>query len=211
MSGSSDVMFPASTPSAPATTLASTVFAIERALGESPTSMPETSFSDAARVARPNRVQRYIAASATAAATTIPTRMKLSTGTWPPSIATVCVGRNAAGTCGVLPKAIVTQRLGEQQHAERADQLPERSGRPQRPEARELDDNADDRGEHDREHEADGRVDRRPVFARVERPEGVPGQHRHRAGADVDDPRTAVRQNYAERDARDQGAPAEAE
>ena len=46
------------TPSPPATTHASTVFVIDRRLGDRPASIAETSFSDAARVARPNRVQR---------------------------------------------------------------------------------------------------------------------------------------------------------
>ena len=47
-----------STPSPPATTQARTVFMIARRLGDRPTSIAETSFSDAALVARPKGVQR---------------------------------------------------------------------------------------------------------------------------------------------------------
>ncbi len=42
----------------PATTDASTVFASDSWFGDRPASIPAISFSEAARVARPNRVQR---------------------------------------------------------------------------------------------------------------------------------------------------------
>jgi hypothetical protein len=48
----------ASTPIPPATRQASSVLAIDRRLGDSPTSIADTSFSDAALVARPKRLQR---------------------------------------------------------------------------------------------------------------------------------------------------------
>ncbi len=48
----------ASTPSPPATRQASTVLIIDRPFGDSPASVAETSSSDAARVARPKRLQR---------------------------------------------------------------------------------------------------------------------------------------------------------
>ena len=48
----------ARTPRPPATTLESSVFTIDRRFGESPASIAATSFSDAARVANPNRLQR---------------------------------------------------------------------------------------------------------------------------------------------------------
>ena len=49
---------PASTPRPPATRLASKVFAIDSWLGDSPASIADTSLSEAALVARPNRLQR---------------------------------------------------------------------------------------------------------------------------------------------------------
>jgi hypothetical protein len=82
-----------STPSPPATTLASTVFAIARRLGERPTSIAETSLSDDARVDRPNGVQRYIAARSIATTTTIPASQNRSSGTTRSKIVTVPVGR----------------------------------------------------------------------------------------------------------------------
>jgi hypothetical protein len=62
----------ATIPIAPAKADASTVLASESWPGERPTSMPKTSFSDAARVAKPSRVNRNKAASASAITTTIP-------------------------------------------------------------------------------------------------------------------------------------------
>ena len=57
--GRAEVTGAASTPSVPSNEARrAAVLAIERRLGESPASMPETSFSEAARVARPKRVQR---------------------------------------------------------------------------------------------------------------------------------------------------------
>ena len=65
----------AMTPTPPATRLASSVFTIERRFGERPASMPLTSFSEAARVARPKRVKRYRAQSTIADAMTMPAMM----------------------------------------------------------------------------------------------------------------------------------------
>lgn len=48
----------ASTPSSPATPLASSVFTIESWFVDNPASPAATSFSAAARVARPNRLHR---------------------------------------------------------------------------------------------------------------------------------------------------------
>ena len=67
--------------------------------------MLEVSFSDAARVARPNEVQRYTAVSATAATMTMPAMMKRSIGTTAPSILTTFWGRICGSSCGSVPNA----------------------------------------------------------------------------------------------------------
>ena len=56
--GSSWVIDAARTPMDPATTLASSVLTIDRRFADKPASRAKTSFSDAARVARPNLLQR---------------------------------------------------------------------------------------------------------------------------------------------------------
>ena len=56
--GSSCTIEAASTPSPPAKNVASSVFASASWFGESPSSIAPISFSDAARVASPNRVNR---------------------------------------------------------------------------------------------------------------------------------------------------------
>src|SRR5512141_3091019 len=58
-------------PIAPANAEAATVLTSESSFGDRPASMPYTSFSAAARVAKPKRVQRYKAVSASAISTTI--------------------------------------------------------------------------------------------------------------------------------------------
>ena len=56
--GSSCTIEAARTPSPPAKNVASSVFARASWFGDRPSSIAPTSFSDAARVARPNRVRR---------------------------------------------------------------------------------------------------------------------------------------------------------
>src|SRR5918992_765860 len=91
--------------SAAATRLASSVFTIESSLVESPPSSADSSFSDAALVASPNRVQRYTAASTAATAITIPARMNRSMGTTEPNTSTVSLGKIEGCGFWVVPKA----------------------------------------------------------------------------------------------------------
>ena len=85
-------------PIAPANADASTVLAIESWFGDRPASMPYTSFSAAARVARPNRVQRYNAANASARSTTTPAIQNLFAGIDVPNTSTMLVGKTL-GIC----------------------------------------------------------------------------------------------------------------
>ncbi len=71
---------------------ASVVFAIESWFGDSPANMPNTSFSDDARVARPNRVHRKRAPSASAMMTTTPAIQKRLIGIELPKTSTMSVG-----------------------------------------------------------------------------------------------------------------------
>ncbi len=80
-------------PIPPATTAASTVFTIDSWFTERPASIPEISFSEAARVARPKRVQRYSAASTSVSTITIPAIQKRFTGTETSATLTVSVGK----------------------------------------------------------------------------------------------------------------------
>ena len=95
-------------PSPPATTLPSAVFTTASSVGDRPTSIAETSFSDAALVESPKGVQRYSAASAAATAITMPARMNRSIGTtkWP--IITVLEGRIDLADFDVSPKTSIT-------------------------------------------------------------------------------------------------------
>ncbi len=95
----------ASTPTEPATTLASSVLTIDSWLADRPASIALTSFSEAARVARPKRLKRYSAISSSAMTMTMPASRKRSSGTVAPSTWTTLVGR--IGGCGfcVVPKA----------------------------------------------------------------------------------------------------------
>jgi hypothetical protein len=105
VSVSSWVIDAARIPTPPAITDASSVFSIDSRLGERPPSIAATSFSDAARVARPKRVNRYSAARAMASTITIPVRMKRSTGITALSTLTVLWGRTVGSGCWVVPKA----------------------------------------------------------------------------------------------------------
>ena len=78
-----------------------------RRLGESPTSIADTSFSDAARVERPNGVQRYSAASAAATTITMPASQNRSSGTTRSKNLTVPVGRIEGGDFDVSPKTTI--------------------------------------------------------------------------------------------------------
>jgi hypothetical protein len=94
----------ASTPTVPATRHDSRVLTMESWLGDSPASTAAPSFSEAARVARPNRLQRYSAHSATAKPTTTPVRMNRSTGTVTLPSFTVAAGRMAGAGLAAVPK-----------------------------------------------------------------------------------------------------------
>ena len=85
-------------PIAPANADASTVLAIDSWFGDRPASMPYTSFSAAARVARPNRVQRYKAVSASAISTTMAAIQNLFAGIDVPNTSTMLVGKTL-GIC----------------------------------------------------------------------------------------------------------------
>ena len=80
---------------------------IARRLGERPASIAETSFSDAARVDRPNGVQRYSAASTAATTITIPASSKRSIGTTRSKIVTVSDGRIDGADFRLLPKMTI--------------------------------------------------------------------------------------------------------
>ena len=67
-------------PIPPATTVASTVFSKPSWLGDRPISNAFASFSEAARVASPKRVQRYNAHRITVAAITMPVSQNRSAG-----------------------------------------------------------------------------------------------------------------------------------
>ena len=83
---------------APASADAMTVLAIDSWFGDRPASMPYTSFSAAARVARPNRVQRYKAESASAISTTIAAIQNLFAGIVAPNTWMMFVGKTL-GIC----------------------------------------------------------------------------------------------------------------
>ena len=139
---SSWVIDAASTPRAPATIVASDVLASASWFGASPISMAPTSFSEAARVARPNRLNLKRSESASVAQRTIAGRIRRSTGTIAPSSLTVFVGSTVG--CGLvpIPNASDTAGLRDEQHAERRRELGERRRGPQRPERCELDQHA---------------------------------------------------------------------
>jgi hypothetical protein len=103
------------------------------------------------------------------------------------------------------------RRLRDEQQPERRGQLRERRRRPQGPKDPELDQEPDAEQEDGRDHE---RRCRRHVHAELsgpQRPVAVPGEHRHRTGREVDDPRAAVGEDDPDRDPRDQRPCAEAE
>ena len=85
-------------PMAPASADAITVLAIESWFGDRPASIPNTSFSAAARVARPNRVHRYRAVNASAISTTMPAIQNLFAGIDAPNTSTMLVGKTL-GIC----------------------------------------------------------------------------------------------------------------
>ena len=105
---SSWVIEAARTPSPPATTVASTVFASASWFGERPRSIAPISFSEAARVARPKRLSRNRSDSASVTVRTIAGRMSRSIGTSEPKSS--IVSRGSTGGCGLLeiPNASAT-------------------------------------------------------------------------------------------------------
>ena len=78
--GSSCVIEAARTPRPPAMSVASSVFASASWFGERPSSIAPTSFSEAARVARPKRLNRKRSERTSVATRTIAGRMKRSIG-----------------------------------------------------------------------------------------------------------------------------------
>ena len=85
-------------PMAPASADAITVLAIDSWFGDRPASIPYTSFSAAARVARPNRVHRYKAVNASAMSTTMAAIQNLFAGIDAPNSLTMLVGKTL-GIC----------------------------------------------------------------------------------------------------------------
>ena len=91
--GSSWTIEAARTPSPPAKNVASSVLASASWFGDRPSSIAPISFSDAARVASPNRVKRYTSQSTRVQARTMPGRMNRSIGTFESNTVTVPLGR----------------------------------------------------------------------------------------------------------------------
>ena len=168
--GSSCVIEAARTPRPPATIVVSSVFASASWSGDSPISIAPTSFSEAARVARPNRRQPEEQREDERRADTIAGRMNRSTGTFEPN--TLTVPRGSTGGCGFvwIPNPSDTAAWRDEQHPERRGELRERRRRPQGPEGDELDQRSD--GEHDeqRDHERRRRRNVPPVDAGLQRP-----------------------------------------
>ncbi len=98
----------ARTPSSPAISADSRVLARETLLGDRPASRAACSFSEAARVASPNRVHRYRAPRAIATAITSPVRMKRSTGAVTPRTVTAFEGRMLGACWGWVPNTSST-------------------------------------------------------------------------------------------------------
>src|SRR3954454_12040709 len=91
-------------PARPARTVASTQLPVPMRLAESPIRAAPCSFSAAARVARPNRVTRYVTDSAIASTITIPDTQNRSGGTGSPARLTGLDGRIVGVDFGVVPK-----------------------------------------------------------------------------------------------------------
>ena len=200
-----------STPSPPATTQASTVFMIARRLGDRPTSIAATSFSDAARVDRPNGVQRYSAASSRRHDDHDP-REQEAVDRHDAVEDRDRVGRqDRRRRLQAVAEDHDHPRLQHEQEAERRGQLGERRRVPERAEDGQLDQDAE-RGHAD-ERQDEGRRGRevKAEVAGLERPEDVCGEHRDRAGGDVDHAGAPVDEDDAERDARDQRTGAESQ
>jgi hypothetical protein len=102
------------------------------------------------------------------------------------------------------------RRLQDEQHTERGDHLGQRRGVTHRPVHDELGDRADQGHEQQAEHQA-GPGRQGGDLAGIERPVGVSAEHGQAADGEVDDPRPAVAEHDAERDARDERAGTESE
>ena len=85
-------------PMTPTIAAAMTVLDMESWFGDRPASIPNTSFSEAARVASPKRVHRYRATSTSAITTTMPVIQNRFTGIGTPNTSIVLVVR-MLGTC----------------------------------------------------------------------------------------------------------------
>ncbi len=102
---SSDATGAAMIPITHATPAASSVLTSESSTVERPASRAATSFSEAARVARPKRVHRYSAQRMIAITTTVPDSQNLLDGTAEPSMRTTLVGMIDGSGCCVVPNA----------------------------------------------------------------------------------------------------------
>ena len=189
----------------PPTTEARIVFTSESWFGDRPASIPATSFSDAARVARPKRVQRYVAISSTAIASTIPAIQKTALPNRDIGHGEARVPRRQDVVRCLRRRAEAEQhrRLQRQQDAERREELRQRRRRPQRPEDEHLHQHAEQGAGEERDDECRDRPQREPEEVVLQRPERVRRDHRDRAGREVDDPRPAVREDEREREPGD--------
>ena len=149
---SSWVIEAARTPSPPATTVASTVFASASWFGERPSSIAPTSFSEAARVASPKRLSRNRSESASVDGED-DRRQDEPVDRDDRAEAARSVSRGSTGGCGLRgdPERERDARLRDEQHAERGGELRERRGRAQRPEGDELDQHAERHEEQERD------------------------------------------------------------
>src|ERR1700733_94969 len=102
---SSVVIGAASTPMEPAITAASSVLAIDSRFTDRPISVADVSFSNAAFVSSPKRLQRYAAQSRTVTPIAIPAKMRFDSGTVNPRTVTSALEMIEGSVFGNGPKA----------------------------------------------------------------------------------------------------------
>ena len=140
---SSWVIEAARTPSPPAMTVASTVFASASWFGERPSSIAPTSFSEAARVASPKRLSRKRSESASVDGEDDRRQDEpVDRDDRAEELDGVAREHRRLRLAGD-PERERDARLRDEQHAERGGELRERRGRSQRPERDELDQHAE--------------------------------------------------------------------
>ena len=201
----------ATMPMAPASADASTVLAIDSWFGERPASMPYTSFSAAARVARPNRVHRYRPVRTSAMSSTMPAIQNLFAGIDAPKTSTMLFGKTLGICFDAEPNHSSTVAWRISRIPSEATSLASgddvRSGRktsnslstPTRTDTTIVTSDSGSSGQ--REAEVVG----------LQCPECVRGDHRHRAGGQIDDAGSAVRDDHGHGDPGDHRARPEAE